>query len=38
MSKELENKAYQENANLNEIYNIFLQILIRQLKEDANDK
>ena len=37
MSKELENKAYQEQSNLDNIYNIFLQILLRQLKEETNE-
>ena len=37
MSNELDNKSYQENANLNEVYNIFVQILSRITSEEANE-
>lgn len=30
-------KANQEQSNLDNIYNIFLQILLRQLKEETNE-
>ena len=37
MSKELNNKSYQEEANLNKIYNVFVQILLRITSEEENE-
>ena len=36
MDKEL--KTYQEESRLNEVYDIFLQILLRQLKGNMTDE